>query len=73
MTKGENRDVITPLLRAAALLARIEKRVTIAEQVGWPVDVSADVAEGRRLLRQSRLELGAAHARQPFRARYPAG
>lgn len=70
MTEAERRAVMVPLLRAAALAANIEKRLTISEQVGWPVDVSEDVAEGQRLLRQAQVELGVAQARERFQVRH---
>jgi hypothetical protein len=73
MNQSEYRAVMVPLLKAAALTARLEKRRTIAAEVGWPMpDPSAEVAEGRRLLRQARLELGAAQARVRFQSRHVA-
>jgi hypothetical protein len=69
MNATEQRAVLVPLLRSITLATRLAKRQSIAAQVGWPVDVTADVAEARRLLRQAQLELGAAQARERFERR----
>ena len=70
MTEAEHRAVMKPLLRAAAMAARIEKRLTISEQVGWPVDVSHDLAVARGLLAHARAEYTTAQARQRFQRRH---
>ena len=66
----EMRAAMAALLKAAALAASVGRRLAISDAVGWGVDVSGDLAEGRRLLRHANAELVAAQARRRFEARY---
>jgi hypothetical protein len=69
MTQTEQRAVLTPLLRAATLAVRIEKRLTVADQVGWPADVSADLAVARGHMRTAKAALVAAQVRERWARR----
>ena len=71
MTETEKRAIMVPLLKVTALATRIQQKLVIGDRIGWPADVEGDLAEGRRLLRHARVEIGVVEAKRRFEARWP--